>query len=41
MCLSLIHIYGEPGFNPITGQIEAYSILYESWGEDPLPYRCV
>ena len=34
----LLRFDGEPGFNTITGQIEAYSILYESWGEDPLPY---
>ena len=34
----LLRFDGQPGFNTITGQIEAYSILYESWGEDPLPY---
>lgn len=34
----MLRFDGEPGFNTITGQIEAYSILYESWGEDPLPY---
>ena len=34
----LLRFDGTPGFNTITGQIEAYSILYESWGEDPLPY---
>ncbi len=34
----LLRFDGAPGFNTITGQIEAYSILYESWGEDPLPY---
>ncbi len=34
----LLRFDGNPGFNTITGQIEAYSILYESWGEDPLPY---
>lgn len=34
----MLRFDGAPGFNTITGQIEAYSILYESWGEDPLPY---
>lgn len=34
----MLRFDGQPGFNTITGQIEAYSILYESWGEDPLPY---
>ena len=34
----MLRFDGEPGFNTITGQIEANSILYESWGEDPLPY---
>ena len=34
----LLRFDGEPGFNTITGQIEANSILYASWGEDPLPY---
>ena len=34
----LLRFDGEPGFNTITGQIEASSILYASWGEDPLPY---
>jgi anaerobic selenocysteine-containing dehydrogenase len=34
----MLRFDGENGFNTITGQIEAYSILYESWGEDPLPY---
>ena len=34
----LLRFDGEPGFNTVTGQIEAYSIMYESWGEDPLPY---
>jgi anaerobic selenocysteine-containing dehydrogenase len=34
----MLRFDGNPGFNTITGQIEAYSILYESWGEDPLPY---
>ena len=34
----MLRFDGQPGFNTITGMIEAYSILYESWGEDPLPY---
>ena len=29
---------GEPGFNTVTGKVELYSIVYEAWGEDPLPY---
>ncbi|MDR1016773.1 MAG: hypothetical protein LBL67_04845, partial [Coriobacteriales bacterium] len=29
---------GEPGFNTVTGMVELYSTLFESWGEDPLPY---
>lgn len=27
----MLRFDGAPGFNTITGQIEAYSILYESW----------
>lgn len=29
---------GEPGFNTMTGKIEFYSMLYECYGDDPLPY---
>lgn len=29
---------GQPGFRTITGRIEMYSLMYESFGEDPLPY---
>lgn len=29
---------GEPGFNTVTGLVELASTLFESWGEDPLPY---
>jgi len=29
---------GEPGFNTVTGLVELSSTLFESWGEDPLPY---
>ena len=29
---------GEPGFNTVTGKVELYSIVYEAWGDDPLPY---
>ncbi len=29
---------GEPGFNTVTGKFELYSVLYEAWGEDPMPY---
>mgnify|MGYP000850276035 FL=1 len=29
---------GEPGFNTVTGLVELCSTLFESWGEDPLPY---
>lgn len=29
---------GEPGFLTVTGKVELYSVLFESWGEDPLPY---
>jgi anaerobic selenocysteine-containing dehydrogenase len=30
---------GEPGFNTVTGLVELCSTLFESWGEDPLPYH--
>ena len=29
---------GEPGFNTTTGMIEVATVLYEKFGEDPLPY---
>ncbi len=29
---------GQPGFNTPTGKLELYSTVYESYGEDPLPY---
>lgn len=29
---------GKPGFNTITGKVELYSTVYESFGDDPLPY---
>lgn len=29
---------GEPGFNTVTGKFELYSVLYDAWGEDPMPY---
>ena len=29
---------GQPGFDTPTGRVELYSTLYESFGEDPLPY---
>ncbi|MGB9662952.1 MAG: molybdopterin-dependent oxidoreductase [Moorellaceae bacterium] len=29
---------GEPGFMTPSGKIELYSVLFEAWGEDPLPY---
>jgi len=28
----------EPGFNTVTGKVELNSTLFDSWGEDPLPY---
>lgn len=29
---------GKPGFNTVTGKLELYSTVYESFGDDPLPY---
>ncbi|MDR0501254.1 MAG: molybdopterin-dependent oxidoreductase [Coriobacteriales bacterium] len=29
---------GKPGFNTPTGRIELYSLLFQKFGEDPLPY---
>ncbi|MGB9662798.1 MAG: molybdopterin-dependent oxidoreductase, partial [Moorellaceae bacterium] len=29
---------GEPGFMTPSGKIELYSVLFEAWGDDPLPY---
>jgi Anaerobic dehydrogenases, typically selenocysteine-containing len=29
---------GQPGFNTPTGKVELYSTIFESLGEDPLPY---
>jgi anaerobic selenocysteine-containing dehydrogenase len=29
---------GQPGFSTATGRLELYSTIYESFGEDPLPY---
>jgi anaerobic selenocysteine-containing dehydrogenase len=29
---------GEPGFETLTGLIELKATVFESWGEDPLPY---
>jgi anaerobic selenocysteine-containing dehydrogenase len=29
---------GEPGFNTTTGRIELYSLMFEKYGDDPLPY---
>jgi anaerobic selenocysteine-containing dehydrogenase len=29
---------GQPGFRTITGKIELYSLMYENFGDDPLPY---
>lgn len=29
---------GEPGFNTVTGKVELKSVLFEQWGDDPLPY---
>jgi anaerobic selenocysteine-containing dehydrogenase len=34
----LLRFDGEPGFNTVTGMVELCSTLFESWGEDPLPY---
>ncbi|NLP44038.1 MAG: molybdopterin-dependent oxidoreductase [Peptococcaceae bacterium] len=34
----LLRFDGEPGFNTVTGKVELCSTLFESWGEDPLPY---
>ncbi len=34
----LLRSDGQPGFNTITGKIEFYSLLYEHYDEDPLPY---
>ena len=34
----LIRPDGKPGFNTVTGKIELYLPLFESWGLDPLPY---
>jgi len=34
----LLRADGEPGFNTVTGLVELTSTLFESWGEDPLPY---
>jgi len=29
---------GLPGFNTVTSKFELYSVLYDAWGEDPMPY---
>jgi anaerobic selenocysteine-containing dehydrogenase len=29
---------GQPGFPTTTGRVELYSLMYQNWGEDPLPY---
>lgn len=29
---------GKPGFNTVTGKFELYSVLYDAWSEDPMPY---
>ena len=29
---------GEPGFNTVSGKFELYSVLYDAWGEDSMPY---
>lgn len=34
----LQRVDGEPGFMTVTGKVELCSTLFESWGEDPLPY---
>lgn len=34
----LLRFDGEPGFNTVTGKVELCSTLFESWGEDALPY---
>jgi anaerobic selenocysteine-containing dehydrogenase len=34
----MLRFDGENGFNTVTGLVELYSTLFESWGEDPLPF---
>lgn len=34
----LLRSDGEPGFETLTGLIELKATIFESWGEDPLPY---
>jgi len=34
----MLRFDGEPGFNTVTGMVELCSTLFESWGEDALPY---
>lgn len=34
----LLRFDGEPGFNTVTGKVELCSTLFESWGDDALPY---
>ncbi|BAE85315.1 molybdopterin-dependent oxidoreductase [Desulfitobacterium hafniense] len=35
----LLRFDGEPGFNTVTGMVELCSTLFESWGDDALPYH--
>lgn len=35
----LLRFDGEPGFNTVTGLVELSSTLFESWGDDALPYH--
>jgi len=30
---------GQPGFDTVTGMIELYSLQFEAWDEDPLPFH--
>ena len=34
----LLRTDGGLGFGTLTGRVELYSLLYEGWGDDPLPY---
>jgi anaerobic selenocysteine-containing dehydrogenase len=34
----LLRVDGKPGFNTGSGKVELYSLTFESWGLDPLPF---
>jgi anaerobic selenocysteine-containing dehydrogenase len=34
----LVRPDGQPGFNTVTGKVELYALMYENFGDDPLPY---